>query len=274
MERWLGRKPSRRQIAILTAAIIEMGLLNSSHVIAAMTSKTKGSQWVPYEYGRVKEPPPNAVNAACWRDATTLPECEALPEYVLLAPVWKTECEIRAWLKREMCCAQQHHYPQCPAVPRSDWPTRIAVPDELPRPAKVQSAHRTSNRGLIGSPAGAQSPWVAREIEHWREKHETTELVVAVTDGEVVWDEARRDFDWTRTTALHSLAGAFANEPLWADFHEARKTNQAGSAIRESAVRVTAGLRGMSPRDLDGEDLRQHRRTLRVAGAAIATLLS
>jgi len=66
LKRWLGRPPTSLQLSIFTAALIEMGLLNCSHVIAAMTDNTKGSQWVPYEYGRLKEATLVAQNAASW----------------------------------------------------------------------------------------------------------------------------------------------------------------------------------------------------------------
>ena len=52
-----------------------------------MTDNTKGSQWVPYEYGRVKEAAPVALNAAFWWDTTTLKKLEDLPEYLRLALV-------------------------------------------------------------------------------------------------------------------------------------------------------------------------------------------
>ena len=35
--------------AAAIAAIIEMALLNSTHVVAVMTANTKGSEWVPYQ---------------------------------------------------------------------------------------------------------------------------------------------------------------------------------------------------------------------------------
>lgn len=67
--------------AAATAAVIEMALLNSSHVLAVITPNTKGSQWVPYEYGRVKAPQAVSLQAACWVDRTT---SVGLPEYLHL----------------------------------------------------------------------------------------------------------------------------------------------------------------------------------------------
>ena len=40
LEKWLGRPATLVEISIVTAAIIEMGLLNCTHVIAAMTENT------------------------------------------------------------------------------------------------------------------------------------------------------------------------------------------------------------------------------------------
>ncbi|MCB1090050.1 MAG: toll/interleukin-1 receptor domain-containing protein, partial [Verrucomicrobiae bacterium] len=47
-------QPDTPQKSIAIAAIIEMALLNCSHVLAIVSGNTPGSAWVPYEYGRVK----------------------------------------------------------------------------------------------------------------------------------------------------------------------------------------------------------------------------
>jgi hypothetical protein len=87
------------QAAAATAAVIEMALLNSSHVVAIITQNTRGSQWVPYEYGRVKDPSATSVQAACWLDQSS--RNSGLPEYLYLGAILKSEAEIRQWLKTE-----------------------------------------------------------------------------------------------------------------------------------------------------------------------------
>jgi hypothetical protein len=109
-----------------------MGLLNCTDVIAAMTGNTKGSQWVPYEYGRRKEASPVAMNTVSWWDSTTIPKKEDLPEYLHLAPVLENEAEISAWLGAEMGEAKKNQYPNCPGQPRNDWPKHIQTPGQLP----------------------------------------------------------------------------------------------------------------------------------------------
>ncbi len=89
--------PTSQQQASAIAAVIEMALLNSTHVMAVMTSNTKGSFWVPYEYGRVKEPTPVTVQAACWLHSALI--ATGLPEYLHLGVVTRTEHDITSWLK-------------------------------------------------------------------------------------------------------------------------------------------------------------------------------
>jgi hypothetical protein len=76
-----------------------MGLLNSTHVMAVITPNTKGSQWVPYEYGRVKDPLPVTLQAACWIDNALLPS--ALPEYLYLGAMTRSEADVKTWLRSE-----------------------------------------------------------------------------------------------------------------------------------------------------------------------------
>jgi len=41
--------------ALAVALIIEVALLNCTHVLATITDNSPGSAWIPYEYGRVQE---------------------------------------------------------------------------------------------------------------------------------------------------------------------------------------------------------------------------
>lgn len=95
------------EVNVLQAAIIEMALLNCTHVIAVMTKDTAGSQWVPYEYGRVDRHNGGLNAATAWCDTTTLPITD-LPEYLHLAPIHQNMVEINTWLSKEMLA-----YPAC-----------------------------------------------------------------------------------------------------------------------------------------------------------------
>jgi hypothetical protein len=81
---------------ILTAAIIEMGLLNSSHVIAGMTPNTAGSKWIPYEFGRAKYRRLHSPYSASWLYPGMVES--DFGEYIYLAEITRAEVDIRGWL--------------------------------------------------------------------------------------------------------------------------------------------------------------------------------
>jgi TIR domain len=97
---------------IQTAAVIEMALLNCTHVIALITPRSEKSRWIPYEYGRVKEPLPYSLNAASWlHPRTQFP----IPEYLYLGALTNSE-------KGIMCCLS----PQQPPISWSrPWPPAL-----------------------------------------------------------------------------------------------------------------------------------------------------
>lgn len=101
--------PNSVQKAIATAIIVEIALLNCSHVLAVMTSSTAGSWWVPYEYGRIRERPINSSNAAAWFHSSfvsTLPSSSSglivIPEYLYLGGQLRSRSEIDDWLDDEI----------------------------------------------------------------------------------------------------------------------------------------------------------------------------
>ncbi len=83
----------------LIANRIEVALLNSTHVIALITPNTKGSMWVPYEYGRVKEFKVLSSVAACWIH----PKVKTpVAEYLYLGELTRSEADISSWLRQEL----------------------------------------------------------------------------------------------------------------------------------------------------------------------------
>ena len=76
---------------------------------------------------------------------------------------------------------------------------------------------------LLASPGAAQSLWVGREADWWCSHRKRAHFLIALTEGEIVWDSARGDFDWERTTALPPvLRGRFPEEPLHIDLRWAQ----------------------------------------------------
>ena len=91
---------------------------------------------------------------------------------------------------------------------------------------------------LLASPGSARSEWVPREVEHWLSLGRADKLLVALTDGEIVWDAERNDFDWESTTALpRVMEGVLREPPLFVDFRWANRSSSSHSIIRGFATR-------------------------------------
>ncbi len=129
---------------------------------------------------------------------------------------------------------------------------------------------------LLASPEAATSPWVAREIEHWRATEPPDRLLLVVTDGDVAWDDGIRDFDLRRSTAIPpALAGFFAEEPRFVDLRADGQGSTLDPGDRRLAAAIAdlaAPVHGRSKDDLVGEDLRQHRRLVRLTRTAAIVL--
>lgn len=129
---------------------------------------------------------------------------------------------------------------------------------------------------LLASPAAAASRWVQREIEWWLDNRSAQKMLILLTEGELVWDEAAGDFDWQRTDALPPLLrGRLATEPLWVDLRWAKSgasLDLRNGAFRLAVLDIAAPLHGRSKDELDGEDVRQFARTRRLVAAAVTTL--
>jgi WD40 repeat protein len=129
---------------------------------------------------------------------------------------------------------------------------------------------------LLASPEAAQSPWVNREIEHWMATKSAGRILPVVTDGEWAWDAGRGDFSTTSTAVPPALRGVFSEEPLFLDLRWARGTEHLSlhhSRFRDSIAQLAAPMHGISKDELEGEDVRQHRRARRLRSGAAVTLI-
>lgn len=130
---------------------------------------------------------------------------------------------------------------------------------------------------LLSSPESAASVWVRREIAYWQQNKTPDTLLLAITDGEIVWDETACDFAWNETNALPpQLSRYFPREPLWEDLRFARSVDQLSlrhSEFRSAVASLASKPRGQDKSLLDSEDVRQHRVVIRLRNAAIAGLV-
>jgi WD40 repeat protein len=129
---------------------------------------------------------------------------------------------------------------------------------------------------LLASPEAASSRYVAKELEHWRTSKPEGQILIALTAGDIVWDETAGDFDWDQTTALSEvLRGAFTTEPRWVDLRWARDApalSLRDDRFRAAVADLAATMHHRDKDELAGEDVRQHRRTTLLARGGSLTL--
>ena len=151
--------------------------------------------------------------------------------------------------------------------------TNLAAQPQL-WPAIEEGLKQSEYFLLLACPESAASPWVRREIEWWLMHRSAARMLLVQTGGEVRWDQAAADFDWARTTALpETLSHALPGEPYCLDLRIARPAAAGDPRFLDAVASLAATLQGRSKDELFGEDVRQHRRTIRLTRAAITVLL-
>jgi len=141
-------------------------------------------------------------------------------------------------------------------------------------PTIERALERTRYFILLASPESAASGWVEREVAWWREHRSADSLLIVLTGGGLVWDRGANEF--TPGSAVPpSARGWLSGEPLWVDLRWARDEEHVAAhhpRFRDAAAALAAPIHGTDKDELVGEDVRQHRRTVRLARAAVASI--
>lgn len=114
---------------------------------------------------------------------------------------------------------------------------------------------------LFACPAWAASMWCNKEVQWWLDHRSPDRMLIVLTGGDIAWDRATGDFDWSRSTALPALlARRLADEPLFVDLRWAlpgQDLTLRQLRFRDAVVNVAAPLRGVRKDELDSADQRQ-----------------
>jgi WD40 repeat protein len=121
---------------------------------------------------------------------------------------------------------------------------------------------------LMASPDAAQSWWVDREVAWWVEHNSLDNLIIVHTAGVLRWNRNGNDFSDDSNAIPPCLRGKFNDEPVWATVP---RTGQ-GADVEAAVLSITSAVRQTPIHELSSQAFREHRRTLRWAGGAIATL--
>lgn len=118
---------------------------------------------------------------------------------------------------------------------------------------------------LFASPQAAKSKWVNKEVDFWIRKRSPETILMVLTNGSLIWNDAILDFDPEKTNALPTnLYHIFKQEPFYIDLSWAKTDNDFSfrhTKFQESIGKIAAAIRGVEPDLLFGEDVRQQNRT-------------
>jgi WD40 repeat protein len=128
---------------------------------------------------------------------------------------------------------------------------------------------------LLLTPESAGSHWVNREAGHWCDSKGSDHVLLVWTGGELAWDDELGDFSASSSAVPDALRRRFGREPLFLDLRWARDEPELSlrhSRFRSAVAQVAAPIRGVAPDELEGEDIRMHRRARRLARSAVAVV--
>lgn len=138
---------------------------------------------------------------------------------------------------------------------------------------------------LLASQPSASSPWVEKEVAAWCQHKAPENILVALTDGDIRWNNATGSFDPDTTSSLPSAARlAMRVEPRVVDLRWTRAEQPATLTLRDprfaaAVADLAAPLHNVPKDELIGEDRRQHLRLTRwrratFSGLAVLTVVS
>lgn len=140
-----------------------------------------------------------------------------------------------------------------------------------------KSLKNSSHLILLASPIAAKSKWVKKELVFWLHNKSVDTILIALTGGNIVWDDGKNDFDWKNTNAIPEiLRGKFRMEPLYADFRAAKTDDDlslSNPIFKKEAVKLAAPIHQKTIAELIGDDLKEHKRVIQTKNSAIIVLL-
>ena len=121
-------------------------------------------------------------------------------------------------------------------------------------------------------------------LEAWLERRGTSGLLLALANGQLVWDENNRRFDPDGSTASPlalTVPGAFDEQPFYVDISEDAPWDASAPLFREKVLDLAAPMHGKPKYELASDDVREQRRfrrwrraaTLGLVGLTVTSLL-
>jgi WD40 repeat protein len=130
---------------------------------------------------------------------------------------------------------------------------------------------------LMACPESADSEWVRKEAAHWCDTRGVETVLIVLTGGELAWDRERGGFSSATTALEPGIAARFVSEPLHLDLRWAKPLADPSlrlARFRADMARLASPIRDLPPDEIEGEDIRLHRKARRLARGAVAMLVA
>ena len=130
---------------------------------------------------------------------------------------------------------------------------------------------------FLAEEASADSKWCRNELEYWcKTLDRSNQLILVHLDDQLALDLNRDAIDWQKTNALPPILKPYLKTiPLYTDMSWVKKPEDMSlENIRFKNIinRITAKFRGVSPEEINDEEIKVYRRNRQLRNGAMITL--
>lgn len=131
----------------------------------------------------------------------------------------------------------------------------------------------------VATCGAAESPYVRKELDFWCGTLERQDrLIIVWQKDHLVADPVHDSLDWAASDAIPaSLAPLLQGIPVWLDFTwvvDEHDLDLGHPRFKSQINSIAARLRGVPPEELNGEEIRVHRRNIRLRNTGIGILVA
>ena len=131
---------------------------------------------------------------------------------------------------------------------------------------------------LLGSPSSEKSKWVNKEVKYWLEHKSIETILIALTEGEIEWDDNNNCFLKPDENSLPpALDDQFSNEPFYIDLRQSKTEEDVSlnnSIFKKEILTLAAKLHNKKPNDLASEEVTTYRKMLRLRNSVFFILIT
>ena len=129
----------------------------------------------------------------------------------------------------------------------------------------------------LASPASEKSRWVNKEIEYWLEHKSIDTVLIALTEGELLWNDEINNFLSPENNSLPpALDDKFDAEPFYIDLRQSKSEEDLSldnPIFKKEVLKLAATLHGKEPKDLASEEVSEHRKMMQIKNGTISVLI-